>query len=86
MGDAFYRLMSGALCMQFDDVFASHLSPYSFGMAIKRGCEVVAHGIKATLDAPSNWVVFQVDIINAFNVILCKTIFQKFQAKWGRLS
>ncbi len=55
--------------MQFHDAFAFHLSPYLFTMVIKRGCEVVIHGIEAILDAPSNWVVFEVDIVNAFNTI-----------------
>jgi hypothetical protein len=55
MGHAFYQLVSGALWMQFHDAFNSHLSPYLFKMTIKKGCEVVAHGIKITLDALSGW-------------------------------
>jgi hypothetical protein len=37
--------MSKALCMQFCDAFASHLSPYKFGQAIKEGCEAMVHVI-----------------------------------------
>jgi hypothetical protein len=37
----------------------------------------MVYGIWATLDAHTNWVVLQVDIANAFNVISCKAIFQK---------
>jgi hypothetical protein len=61
--------MSRVSSIQFHDAFAFHLSPYLFTMVIKRGCEVVIHGIEAILDAPSNWVVFEVDIVNAFNTI-----------------
>jgi hypothetical protein len=35
----------------------------------------MVHGIQATLDVHPNWVVFQVDIMNAFNSISQKTIF-----------
>jgi hypothetical protein len=50
-------------------------------VAVRRGCEVVVHGINATLDAHIDWVVFQVDIANDFNIIL--RIFQEFRAMRG---
>ncbi len=45
------KIMNRALCLQFCDVFVSHLSPYNFGVAVKRGCEAMIHNICATLDA-----------------------------------
>jgi len=36
-------------------------------------------GIQAILDAHHYWVVFQVDIMNIFNTISRKAIFQKFK-------
>jgi hypothetical protein len=75
VGTTFYRLMNKVLCMLFCDAFTSHLSPYQFEVVVKRGCEVVVDGIQATLDAHLDWVVFQVDIVNIFNTILCKVIF-----------
>ncbi len=40
----------------------------------------MVHGIITILDAHLDWVVFQVDIANAFNTILHKAIFHKL---WG---
>jgi hypothetical protein len=74
------------LCLQFCDVFVFHLSPYQFGVAVRRGCEVMIHNIHATLDAHLDWVVFQVDIINVFHTILHKTIFLECWAMGGQLS
>jgi hypothetical protein len=53
-------------------VFGFHLSPHWFKAVVKRGCEVVIHGIWTILDVHFDWVVFQVDIVNAFNTILRK--------------
>jgi regulator of sigma D len=86
MGEAFYRLMNRALCLQFCDVLVSHLSPYHFKVVIRKGCEVMIHNIQATLDAHLDWVVLQVNIINTFDIILHKTIFLKHQAIGGQLS
>jgi len=44
-------------------------------MAIRRGCEVMAHGFQAILDAHLNWVVLWIDIANVFNTNLRKAIF-----------
>jgi hypothetical protein len=40
----------------------------------------LVHGIRANLDAHPNWVVLEVDIVNAFNAISRKAIFQKLRA------
>jgi hypothetical protein len=45
MGKMLSQSVNKALCMQFCDVFASHLSPYKFRQAIKEGCEAVVHVI-----------------------------------------
>jgi hypothetical protein len=49
--------MSKVLCLQFCDAFTFHLSPYQFGVVVKKGCEAMVHGIWATLDAHFDWVV-----------------------------
>lgn len=74
VGETFYQLVNKDLCLQFCDVFTFHLSPYQFGVIVKKGYEIMIHGIRATLDARPNWVMFEVDIINAFNAISCKLI------------
>ncbi len=86
VGRALYRLVSNVLCLKFFDVFVSHLSPYRFRMAIRKGCEVMVRGLQAILDAHLDWVVLWVDIASVFNTILCKAIFQEFQVAGGQLS
>jgi hypothetical protein len=44
-------------------------------MEVKKGRDVVLHGIQVILDAHPNWVALQVDLINVFNTISCKVIF-----------
>jgi hypothetical protein len=41
------------------------------------------HGIKCTLDLHPNWVVFQLDVVNVFNLVLRKIIFQELCATCG---
>lgn len=69
--------MNRVLCLQFCDAFAFHLSSYQFGVVVKRGCEAMVYGIRATLDAHPNWVMLQVNIVDGFNTISCKAIFQE---------
>ncbi len=40
----------------------------------------MVHGIRATLDVHLDWVMLQVDIANAFNIIFRKVIFKKLRA------
>jgi hypothetical protein len=69
MGGALYQLVNRALYLKFCGVFASHLSPYRFRVVIRRGCEVMVHGLQAILDAHFDWVVLRVNIANVFNTI-----------------
>lgn len=66
----------------FMSAVSSHLSPYQFGVMVKGGCEAMVHGIRIILYAHFDWVVLQVDIVNAFNIGLCKVIFQELWATW----
>lgn len=75
MGEVFYHLVSKVSCLQFRDVFIFHLSPYQFKVAVKSGCEVMFHGIWATLDGHHDWAVLQIHIVNAFNIISHETFF-----------
>jgi hypothetical protein len=67
--ETFYQLTSHVLCLQFYDTFATHLSLYQFKVTTKCDCEMVIHGIKCTLDLHPNWVVRELDVVNAFNLI-----------------
>jgi len=40
-------------------------------------CEIIVHGVKAMLDLHLEWVVLQLDVQNAFNLIFRITIFQE---------
>jgi hypothetical protein len=53
-----YQLINHALCFQFCDAFATHLSLHEFDVATKGGCEAIIHGIRCTLDLHPKWVVF----------------------------
>lgn len=52
-----------------------HMSPHQFSVAVKGVYKVVVHNIRTALDVYPDWVVFKVDVTNAFNTILCKAIF-----------
>jgi hypothetical protein len=41
VGEALYQLASCALCIQFHNTFATHLSPHQFKITTKGSCEVV---------------------------------------------
>jgi hypothetical protein len=60
---------SHALCLQFHDGFTTHFSSHQFKIAIKGSCEVVIHNIKCTLDLYPDWVVLELDVANAFNLV-----------------
>jgi hypothetical protein len=77
MGEMFCWLVRKALYLQFWDVLFFHLSLYQFGVTNNDSCEVVVHDIRTALDVHLDWVVLQVDVMNVFNTILCKAIFQK---------
>jgi hypothetical protein len=58
-------------------VFSFHLLPHQFGVLVRGGCEVLVHGIQVVLDVHLDWVVLQVQVMNIFNIILFKALFQK---------
>jgi hypothetical protein len=62
VGEAFYWLVSRALCLQFHDVFTFYLSPYQFGVLVKGGFEAMVHGIRITLDAHFDWWYFRLTL------------------------
>jgi hypothetical protein len=75
VGEVFYRLMSRTLCFQFHDAFVVHLCPHQFGVTVKGGYKGMMHKIWRSLDVHLNWVVLQVDIVNAFNIVFCRVMF-----------
>jgi len=81
--EALYRFTSYVLCLQFWDAFATHFSPHQFIITTKGGCEVVIHGIWCTLDLHPNWVVFQLNVANAFNLMLKGSYFKNFVQQVG---
>ncbi len=72
-----YEVTSHVLCFQFYDTFATHFSPHQFRVVTKGSYEVVIHDIRCTLDLHPNWVVLQLDMANAFNLVSRKAIFQE---------
>jgi hypothetical protein len=59
------------------------LSLHYFRIIIKRGCETMVHDIQAVVDVHPDSVVLQVDIVNAFNIISLRIIFQKMCVSGG---
>jgi hypothetical protein len=56
-----------------------HISPHQFGVATEGGCESIIQGIRCTLDLYLEWVVLQLDVANAFNLVLRGVIFQQLR-------
>jgi hypothetical protein len=81
--ETLYRFISRALCFQFHEAFATHFCPHQFGVEIKGGYEAVIHDIRCTLDLHLDWIVIQLDIRNAFNLVLRGVIFQKLHVVGG---
>jgi hypothetical protein len=69
MGETLYQLTSRILHLQFHNVFITHFSPHQFKVITKCGREAIIHSIKCTLNLHPNWVVFQLNITNAFNLM-----------------
>jgi hypothetical protein len=83
MGETLYRFTSHFLCLQFRDAFVTHFYANQFEVAIKGGCEIIIHGIICTLDLHPNWVVLQLNVVNAFNLVLRGVIFQELRVLGG---
>jgi hypothetical protein len=75
--ETLYRFKSHVLCFQFHEAFTTHFSSHQFEVATKGGCETIIHGVRCTLDLHPDWVVFQLDVVNAFNSLLKGVIFQE---------
>jgi hypothetical protein len=83
MGEKLYGLTSCILCLQFHDAFVAHFSSHQFGIATKGGCKTMIHGIMCILDLHLDWVVLQLDVGNAFNLVSKGVIFQELRATGG---
>ncbi len=75
VGEVLYQFVSKGLCVQFNDVFFTHLLVHQFEVVVRHGCEAMVHGFRVTLDIHFNWVVLLVEITNAFNSISWRAIF-----------
>ncbi|KAL2609230.1 hypothetical protein R1flu_027803 [Riccia fluitans] len=85
VGEALYRLVARSLSLQFRATFSYHFEPWQFGVATHGGCETIVHGLQATLDLHPDWVVLQLDIWNAFNIVSREAIFCEFWSAPGTL-
>jgi hypothetical protein len=83
VGETLYQLASYILCLQFCEAFATIFSPHQFGVASKGGCEIIIQNITCTLGLHHNWVVFQLDVANAFTSMSRHVIFQELLATGG---
>ncbi len=64
-----YHLVAHILAIQFSDILTYHFNPHQFGVATYGGCEIMVHDVQAMLDLHPHWVVLQVDVRNAFNLM-----------------
>jgi hypothetical protein len=83
VGETLYQLTSHILCFQFHETFATHFSPHQFRIATKVGCEAIIHDIRCTLDLHLDWVVLQLDVAKAFNLVFKRVVFQKLHVTSG---
>ncbi|KAL2653717.1 hypothetical protein R1flu_021845 [Riccia fluitans] len=85
VGEALYRLVARSLSLHFRATFSDHFEPWQFGVATHGGCETIVHGLRATLDLHPDWVVLQLDIRNAFNIVSREAIFCELRSAPGTL-
>jgi hypothetical protein len=52
---------------------------------MKGGCEIIIHGSKCTSDFHPNWVVLQLELVNAINSVSRGVIFQKLRVTGGEI-
>ncbi|KAL2613331.1 hypothetical protein R1flu_025023 [Riccia fluitans] len=83
--EVLYRLVACTLGFQFWEDLADHFLPLQFGVATRGACETIIHGLCATLDLHPDWVVLQVDIQNAFNIVSREGLFRELRAATGSL-
>jgi hypothetical protein len=57
-----------------------HFSPHQFGVTIHDESEIMVHGVWAMSHLHLDWVVLQVDVHNAFNLMSWSAICQKLQS------
>ncbi|KAL2614144.1 hypothetical protein R1flu_025836 [Riccia fluitans] len=69
VGEVLYLLVARTLGFQCREALVDHFSHLQFDVATCGGCETIIHGLRATLDLHPNWIVLQVDIQNAFNIV-----------------
>jgi hypothetical protein len=77
MGETLYQLTTCILYLQFCEAFATQFSPHEFGDVIKGGCETIIHNIRCTLDLHPNSIILQLDVVNAFNLVLKRVIISR---------
>jgi hypothetical protein len=75
--ETLYQLTSCILCLQFCNVFATHFSSHQYEVTTEGACEAIIHNIKCSLDFHPNWVILQLDMVDAFNLMSKRVIFQK---------
>jgi len=46
-----------------------HFSPHQFGVMTHDECETMVHKIQVMLNLHAGWVVLQMDVCNAFNLV-----------------
>ena len=72
VGEVITRLTSKCVCHLLKDKGAEFFQPFQFGVACSRGAEKILHSLRCCFDdhwADNNFVVFKVDMTNAFNLV-----------------
>jgi hypothetical protein len=52
-------------------------NPHQFGVMTHDKCETMVHSVQGMLNLHLDWVVLQVNVHNAFNLVSRSTIFQE---------
>ena len=77
VGETLHRLTGKCICAILRNKISSFFQPSQFGVACKAGAEKIVHSLRRCIE--DNWlsgdfVVFKVDMSNAFNMIFRQAV------------
>jgi hypothetical protein len=78
IGMVWPKIISKSILNHYHPYTNDFFEPFQFGLS-KSGLESITHITKEALKQHPNWVLLRLDLVNAFNTILRKIIFQEIQ-------
>ena len=78
IGMVWPKIISKWILNHYHPYTKDFFEPFHFGLS-KSGLESITHITKEALQQHPNWVLLRLDLVNAFNTILRKIIFQEVQ-------